>query len=213
MRVHSGDTLSLDDLMRRLWSRYGKKGEGIPERVIEQELADLLGVTLEPFFCDYIYGTEDLPLETWFDRLGIGFRARAAENNEDTGGYRADPPTEEPGPGLGARFEQQPAGLRLTHVIAGTAAQEAGLAPGDLLAAIDGERATASNIAELLRRMGSDAAEVHFFRRDRLMSAMLPNRQAAADTCDLWLRPEETLAPGVLARRAAWLQSNRKRVG
>jgi hypothetical protein len=42
---------------------------------------------------------------------------------------------------------------------------------------------------------------------------MLPNRQAAADTCDLWLRPEETLAPGVLARRAAWLQSNRKRVG
>ncbi len=213
MRVQSGDTLSLDDLMRRLWSRYGKKGEGIPERAIELELADLLGVTLEPFFCDYIYGTEDLPLETWFDRLGIGFRARAADNNEDTGGYRADPPAEQPGPGLGARFEQQPAGLRLTHVIAGTAAQEAGLAPGDLLVAIDGERATASNIAELLRRMHGDASEVHFFRRDRLMSAMLPNRPAAADTCDLWLRPEETLAPGVLARRAAWLQSNRTRVG
>jgi len=61
--------------------------------------------------------------------------------------------------------------------------------------------------------MRGEAAEVHYFRRDRLAVTMLPNHPVADDTCDLWLMPDETLSPQVLARRAAWLQSNRKRVG
>ena len=213
LRVRSGGRISLDDLMRRLWRGFGKPGKAVSERTIERELAELAGESFETFFSKYIYGTEELPLEAWFGRLGIGFRARGASGPEDIGGYRIDPPKSDTQPALGARFEQRPEGLHLTHVIAGGAAHLAGFSPGDRLLAVDGERVTASNISGLLLRMRGQSAEVHYFRRDRLAVTMLPCLQAAEDTCDLWLLPEDSLSHEVLARRMAWLQSNRNRVG
>jgi len=209
MREQSGDEKCLDDLMRRLWQRFGKTRQGIPERGIETEVADLLGEPLGAFFRQYVYGTEELPLEQWFARVGVGFRVRAASNVDDLGGYRPDAPTGNVGPGLGARFEMQPAGLRLTQVIACGASQVAGLAPGDLLVAVDGERVTDSNINGLLGRVRGEAIEVHYFRRDRLYKTMLPYRPASPDTCDLWLKPKAALSPDVANRRAAWLRSAR----
>ena len=109
---------------------------------------------------------------------------------------------------LGARFTQQPEGVRLTHVLSNGAAQRAGLAPGDLLVAVAGERVTGANIAGLLRRMKGEEIELHYFRRDRLALTRLPQLPAAADTCDLWLLPEDDLQADVLARREAWLSSS-----
>jgi predicted metalloprotease with PDZ domain len=213
IRARSADRLSLDDLMRRLWSQFGMHGEAVPERAIEQLLADMLGTSMEPFFRGYIYGTEELPLETWFSSLGIAYRARCAAGPEDTGGYRKGPPEEVPGPALGARFAQQADGLRLTQVLSGGAAQEAGLAPGDLLVAVAGERVTATNIGGLLRRMRGEAIALHYFRRDRLARTLLPLLPAPADTCDLWLLPQDELEADVLVRRESWLRSNAGRIG
>ncbi len=209
LREASGDRLSLDDLMRRLWERYGATGIAVPERAIEREVAGLLGTPFERFFDDYVYGTTELPLDDWFARLGIGYRVRAALNTEDLGGHKLEAPSEEPPPALSARFEAQPAGLRLTHVIAGGAAHAAGLAAGDLLVAVDGERVTAANLGDLLRRVAGASAPIHFFRRDRLMTGHLPSCPAPADTCDVWLLPDGDLPAEVVARRAAWLRSNR----
>ncbi len=210
LREASADRISLDDLMRRLWQRYGKSGHGIPERGIEQEAAALLGAPLDDFFQHYIYGTDELPLQAWFGKIGIGQGLRPAKNDEDLGGYRADakPGQDSVPPALGARFEAQPTGLRLSHVIAGRAAQLAGLAPGDLLIAMDGEHLTAANLDGLLQRMNGEPADVHYFRRGRLAVTRLPMLAAPADTCDLWLLPADTLDSKVLARRAAWLRSS-----
>ena len=209
LRVESGDRLSLDDLMRRLWVNYGKTGTGIPERGIEREVAALLGRSPDDYFMPYVYGTEELPLQDWFGALGIGFRARAAKDPSDQGGNRAEPPEDLPGVSLGARYEQQANGLRLAQVVAGGPAERAGLAPNDLLVAVDGERVTDANITALLARMAGEAAEVHYFRRDRLAVTHLVDVAPATDTCDLWLLPEASLDSEVLARRSAWLGSGR----
>lgn len=210
LRGASADRMSLDDLMRRMWQRYGTSGRGVPERSIEQEAAALLGAPLDDFFEQYIYGTDELPLQAWFAKVGIGQCLRPAKNDEDLGGYRTvvEPDHVPVPPALGVRFEAQPAGLRLLQVIAGGAAQLAGLAPGDLLVAVDGERVTATNVGGLLQRMDGEPADVHYFRRDRLAVTRLPMLAAPADTCDLWLLPADKLDSTVLARRAAWLRSN-----
>lgn len=85
LRERSADSLSLDDLMRRLWERYGRTGIGVPERGIEVEAGELLGASLEAFFQQYVYGKEELPLTEWFGKLGIGYRVRGANNAEDVG--------------------------------------------------------------------------------------------------------------------------------
>jgi predicted metalloprotease with PDZ domain len=110
---------------------------------------------------------------------------------------------------LGARYEFQPAGLRITHVLSGSAAQRAGLAPGDLLVALDGERITQANFADLLRRPAGGEVEIHYFHRDRLTVSMLPLEPAPADTCDLWLLPSHELDVTISMRRSAWLRSAR----
>ena len=110
---------------------------------------------------------------------------------------------------LGARYEAEAGGLRLTQVLHGGAAQAAGLAPRDLLLAVDGERVTAANLVSLLERARPGPVEVHLFRRDRLQLATLPVMDAPSDTCVLKLLPDEQLTTEVLARRAAWLGSAR----
>jgi len=213
IRQRSSDTLCLDDLMCRLWQRFGKTGDGVPERGIEHEVAALLGESLQTFFEQYIYGTDELPLQDWFEALGIGFRLRASVSADDLGGYSEVAPEQGGSPSLGARYGSRPDGLILTHVIAGGAAQAAGLSPDDRLVAIGGERVTAANIDLLVKRMSAEGTELHYFRRDRLAVALLPNMPAADDTCDLWLLPDSGLSADVLARRAAWLRSSQKQVG
>lgn len=213
IRQRSEDTLCLDDLMRRLWQRFGDPGIGVPERGIEHEVAALLGESLQTFFDQYIYGTDELPVEDWFTALGIGYRSRAPAGPDDLGGYREEAPEQSRSPSLGARFHSQPDALSLTHIIAGGAAQAAGLSPDDRLLAVGGERATASNIAQLLARMPAGGVEVHYFRRDRLAVTMLPNLPAAPDTCDLWLLPDSGLSTDILARRSRWLRSSHRLAG
>jgi predicted metalloprotease with PDZ domain len=208
LRERSDERIGLDDLMRLLWQRHGKTGIGVPERGIESLAAELLGESLQDFFAAFVYGTDELPLGDWFDRLGIGFRARAARQAEDQGGYREQPPTDAAPLSLGARFEEVAGGLRLTQVTAAGAAEAAGLAVGDVLLALDGERLVAKNLADLLRRLQGMPAELHFFRRDRLLVTPLEARPAPADTCDLWLLPEAALDPRVRQRRADWLGAN-----
>ena len=210
LRACSGGSLSLDDLMRRLWQRYGRTAKGVAERAIEREAEALAGQSFAAFFEEYVYGTSELPLAEWFAMLGIGFRVRAAGNPEDLGGYQPQPPADTSPPGLGARFEAQPAGLCLTQVITGGAALAAGLAPDDLLIAVDGERVTASNLGDLLWRAHGEPLQVHYFRRGRLAVVSLPIQPAADDTCDLWLLPDDEAGDAALALRNAWLQSNRE---
>jgi len=209
LRERSADSLSLDDLMRRLWERYGRTGIGVPERGIEVEAGELLGASLEAFFQQYVYGKEELPLTEWFGKLGIGYRVRGANNAEDVGGYQPAAPSNPLAPALGARIEPQPAGLRVTHVYSGGAARSAGLSAGDILVAVDGERVSVSNLGDLLNRAAGDAVEMHYFHRDRLSASMLPIMAPPDDTCDLWIIATESLDPKVRSRRNAWLKSNR----
>lgn len=209
LREASNGSLCLDDLMRRLWQQYGLQGRGIAERGIERELAALLGDPLDEFFNEYVYGTAELPLAAWFATVGVDLRTRPAQGADDLGGYDADAADAGNKVALGARYEAEAGGLRLTQVLHGGAAQAAGLAPRDLLLAVDGERVTAANLVSLLERARPGPVEVHLFRRDRLQLATLPVMDAPSDTCVLKLLPDEQLTTEVLARRAAWLGSAR----
>ena len=211
LRERSADRLCLDDLMRHLWQRFGGSGQGVPERAIEREVAELLGKPLDDFFAAYVYGTEELPLAEWFAAVGIGFRLRPATGPDDSGGYREDErPPKSPSAVLGGRVEPGPEGLRLALVLADGAAQAAGLSVGDLLLAIDGERLTAGNWQDLLQRAAGDSVELHYFRRGRLRKGRLPVRTPPADTCDLWLLEADDLDRMIRQRRDGWLGSRRK---
>ncbi|WP_457666959.1 M61 family metallopeptidase [Thiolapillus sp.] len=206
LRERTGDRLSLDDFMRRLWKEFGKPDRGVSERDLEQLASQMVGADLSAFFEQTVQGTEELPLEHWFTSLGIGYRLRAARNQEDWGGVAAETDQTEARPAIGARYAQKGDFVELLQVFDDGAAQSAGLSAGDRLLALDGLQVTAGNLDGLLGQFETGTqVQVHAFRRDELMVFSLPVKMAPRNTCELWLLPETECTPAQLARRRDWL--------
>lgn len=162
IRAETGNRKSLDDVMRALWTRYGRdfylgKGEGVAEDAIEPLIREVTGVSLGRLFTDAVHGTRDLPLETLLAPFGVGLEPDLTVGK----------------PSLGVRLRAG-AEVALAAVHDGSAARRAGLSAGDVLIAIDGLRVNGGNLDSLLARYRpGDKVRVHAFRRDELRETTL----------------------------------------
>lgn len=208
IRAGTQGRVALDDVMRALWTQYGRTGRGVPEDGIERLAHEISGVDLGAFFDQALRSTDELPLDTLLANVGVRFTLRPAESDQDKGGKPAAlaPPRERPT--LGVRLADDGGDAKLAHVFDDGPAQRAGLAAGDVLLAVDGLRVTRGNWASL---MGSYAAgatiRLHAFRRDELMECQVTLDPAPADTCVLSMA--EPVDEKTLARRTAWLTGRR----
>ena len=208
LRRRTGDSRSLDDLMRLVWSRNGASGRGLAEGELEALAAELCGCDLRAFFDRYVRGTDELPVTDWCEALGLGIRLRAAKDERDEGGALAVEPAEMPParPSLGVRTRRAADGVGLLTVFDGSPAQRAGLSAGDLIVAVGGIRASAESLPQLLSRVpAGQSVTIHAFRRDELLALDVCLEPAPADTCDLWLLAPATAGPAQLGRRDRWL--------
>jgi len=153
LRSRSRGQVSLDDVMRALWQRYGKTGSGVGDDDIRLIAEELSGLNLQRFFAGAIHGTGELPLKQLLVPFGITLEWEQAKL-----------------PSLGAKIASESKEITLATVFDASAAQHAGLSSGDLLLAIDGLRVTPASLdKQLARYRAGDTIKVHAFRRDELM--------------------------------------------
>ena len=206
VRRGTGNTHSLDDVMRALWKRYGGGGAGVPEDGVERLAEEISGLGLQEFFDTVIRGVEDPPLAELLPQFGVKFELRPAESAADHGGRRAKETADKLArrPVLGIRLAESGAEAKLAHVYDGGAAQQAGLAAGDIIVAVDDLRVTRANLDSLLAAYDAgEVVTVHAFRRDELMKYNVVLQTPPIDTCVLALM--EDIDGAVRARRVAWL--------
>jgi predicted metalloprotease with PDZ domain len=223
LKLRSESKVTLDDVMRALWQRYGLQEIGVPEDGVRRLASQMSGLDLAEFFDRYVERTEELPLPEMLGRFGIDFGLRPAEGNKDKGGKpgRArgrNGNTADQGPGvagdggeknrarqwLGARWGAGDA--RLSHVFDGGPAQSAGLSAGDVIIAWNGLKVSGGTLQSMIDRSGVGAtAKLFAFRRDELMTFEVTLTPAPLDTCWLGIRDDATAA--ALALRAAWLDA------
>jgi predicted metalloprotease with PDZ domain len=207
IRTRTRGRRSLDDVMRALWRRHGLTGAGVPEDGIERLVREVTGLRLAPFFDRALRSLEELPLKQVLASAGLDLRLRAAASSSDRGGKPAGTPgtsaTPTPAPStLGVRTAEDPAGVKLTHVLRGSAAQAAGLAPGDVIVALNGLKVSAKNFEQQLAAAAADRPlAVHAFRRDELLAFRARPRPAPLDTA--WLAVRDRAGTRALRRR--WL--------
>jgi len=189
IRKETHNKTSLDDVMRYLWSEYGKKGTGVPEQTIEDEISKHTSVDLSEFFDLMLRTTQDLPLQLWLEEAGIEFALYPAASSKDKGGKL--PESSEAGSVLGVRLCANPLGAELTHVLDQGAAQNAGLSAGDIVIAIENLKVSAETIEEKVAVFNAgDSFKLHAFRRDELMEFQLQAVNAQPDSCALSLKDE-----------------------
>lgn len=169
IRKVTNDKKSLDNLLAKLWTEYGKVGVGVPEGRIEELASEIAGCSLKEFFAKYLYGTEDLPLEELLSYVGVQFALRPPVSESDKGGLVKT----ESGQtffDVGIRSSDDAMGVKVTHVFTGGAAEKCGLASGDVIVAIDNLKTSKSDLEDLLRQcfVGQELV-IHAFRRDELM--------------------------------------------
>ena len=190
--------------MRSLWRSHGLRGIGVGEGDFERLARNVTGLTLARFFELALRSTRELPLKALLATHGIAMALRPAQSSSDKGGKQAvsEAVTLARRPALGVRTRAEGRDLVVTHVLDGGAAQAAGLAAGDVIAAIDGIRANGLDPAldrvldrVLDRRKAGDEIVLHAFRRDELLVLRARLRASPRDTCVLSLKSVTVAAP------------------
>ncbi|MFA7292970.1 MAG: PDZ domain-containing protein, partial [Rhodocyclaceae bacterium] len=177
--------VSLDDVMRALWQRHGQTGIGVGENDIRKIAEECSGLKLKRFFADAVDGTRDLPLT----RLLKPFAIRLTR---ETAGEA---------PSLGIKTSSEGGEVKLATVYDASAAQQAGLAAGDVLVAINGLRVTTATLdRQLARHQPGHTITVSAFRRDELMTFPVKLAPPAPGKHTL-------VAEGENALRRAWLKA------
>jgi predicted metalloprotease with PDZ domain len=197
--------ITLDDVMRALWQRYGRQGIGVPEGGVESVAGELSGLDLAPFFRDFVHGTVELPLATLLRTVGVDLALRRSKGGNDKGGTPAQGGLV--GVWLGAQFGPG-SELSVKTVLNGSPAERAGLAPGDTIVALDGVRASPEALDDMLKtRRPGEAVDLHAFRREALLTLRVVLEEAPEDAC--WLALDPAAAADAQARRGAWLGAGR----
>ena len=184
LRGRSDNQVTLDDVMRAMWDAYGVTNTAYDPKDFCVMAEKLLGESLEPFWEKHLRGKEDFD---WAHLLGhAGLEARVREVV----------------PAMQVTPKQTEAGLRLENVLAGGAAQEAGLMIGDVLVAVGDRRATPELLGELRHLYDpGEAVDVFYFRRDRLYRTQVTlGRQVP-----YVIEPLPNATPAQYALRADWL--------
>lgn len=196
---------SLDDVMRALWERHGLTGKGVGEDEWERLAEEVTGVDLGEFFARAVRGTGDLEWGQLLLDAGVIWELRPAESEGDAGGRPARGAAAlARRVSLGARLAEEGTQARLAAVPDDGPAQRAGLAPGDVLIAVDGLRVTRADLEKRLAWYApGETVQVHAFRRDELHTFSVTLQSPPADTCVLRLEGEVDAATA--ARRDAWL--------
>ncbi|MFK8030685.1 MAG: M61 family metallopeptidase [Gammaproteobacteria bacterium] len=183
--------ISLDHIMKELWTRFGKVDTGVPEDGFEDLAAQVSGVHLRPFFDSVIRDVEEPDLE---GLLG------------DMGWILAPAPIDgAPVTSLGVTFV--PGTTQIKTVSRDSCAEKSGLASGDTLLAIDELQVMADKPgASLQPYTAGDSVKIHAFRRGTLMHFRV-TLEKRPDT--KWAITEAPHASDkALAKRALWLHTD-----
>lgn len=179
-------TGSLDEVLRHLWR--ARAGGPLAEADIAAALAAVAGRSFEPELAAWVHGTGELPVARLLARFGVAARAIAPDLAAM----------------LGLRVaEGAVTGVQVRAVLAGSAAERAGLCAGDELLAVDGWRIRRLDEARAWLAPGAPF-ELLLVRDQRVRRCVVaPPAQPAAPA--LALHPDPGAGAQALALRQAWL--------
>lgn len=224
IRVLTENRRSLDDVLRLMWERYGKRDVGFPEEGIQDLVEEVCGDRMDAFFERALRSTEELDFDGILAEAGLEL---AAPPPMPMGGPMPMPggpgpvPMRMPMPGPGGpggpaggppkpplvpgfRTKEEAGRTLVAAVVAGSAAYHAGINAGDEVVALDGFRTNARDLmARIMEREEGDVVQVTVFRRDELLT--IPVRLERAPALRPVLRRVQEPTPLQTAIYESWL--------
>lgn len=201
IRRRTGGGRGLDDVLRRMYERYGRRGTGFPEGAYRQAAEEVAGGSLEAFWRRYVEGTEDLDPGEFLAHAGLLLRRRVARSDRDgdpanrpPGAGREEEPGAEgaPRPLLGMVPEERSGRLYVRHVLAETPAEEAGVNADDEVIAVGGFRVEDADglRARIHDHRPGEVVRLTLARRGELVAVDVPLSEAPPDRYEIDVRAD-----------------------
>lgn len=206
IRQETAQQCSLDDVMRACWQHYGVTGQGLPEGVFEDLVIKISGCNLSSFFDKALRSTEDLVLEPLFATVGIELTWTPAISLEEAGGRKPQTSAErfKKRPVLDVKLKSTGIDAQLVYVIEGGTAQLAGLAPNDVIIAVNDLKVDRVRLESIIANYEiGDVVTIHAFRRDELMIFKVMLQGSKLKTATLTISP--TISKTQQKSLDAWL--------
>ena len=147
IRQHSAHQHSLDDVMRLLWTHYGRKNIPTEKNVIQELLQEYIRLDLEDFLHSALYTIEELPALSLLEAFGARVHTRARNSLQDKGGLEAKNLAHN---AFGASVTALEIGLKVTQVEENSPAFNAGLQVGDIFLALNHWQVSVDKLSAML---------------------------------------------------------------
>jgi predicted metalloprotease with PDZ domain len=160
---------SLDDVMRMLWTQYGKTNQGVPQGKIEELVVQLGGASLAKLTHDALYTTKELPLKKLLNQIGLNLELHTVLVKRDIVrnrlGVQAHQKSSFKQGVFGCSTFSRDGRVYVSHVIHESAASKAGISAGDEIVAIDGIRVDPYSFDKITKRLKiGQSLSIHIFR-------------------------------------------------
>lgn len=153
IRKSSGNKHSLEDVIRAMYKRFPLSGKGYTLKDLQSVAEEFSGEGLQKFFDDYVFGAKPLPWEELLTVGGIELTAKDSTPKAWVGIGTND---------MGER-------TRITSVVAGSPAEDAGLELGDELLALGGYRMRSGDFIDRISGMKpGESITLTVFHNDRI---------------------------------------------
>lgn len=193
LRRETDGEFSLDDVMRALYRRYLQDGKGISEVQWRQLVCDVTGVNVQDLLHRIIDTTEALPLASLLSEFGLKLQ-RVAQPESHAAWVKALPAVvSQPAITLGAKYSIDVTGMKITSVVSGGSAEQAGLAAGDVVIAMANLHIKQFDVIWSNLEV-DDSIGVHYFRQGVLYQTQLHVQAALATTVLLHTEDEQLLS-------------------
>jgi predicted metalloprotease with PDZ domain len=191
IRELTGNRKSLRDLFQWMNERYAKQHRFFPDSDGVQQAAEAVaGQSFADFFRDYVAGVEEIPYNEFFRFVGLQVVPRTIE--AATAGFTTTA-------NIGGALE-------VLRVEPGGPAQQAGIAPGDRITAINGVPADGF-LDDQISRMGAGTT-VHIRIENRKGKREVSLRLASRTEQTYELQDQPMVTPEQRTHRAAWIHGD-----
>jgi predicted metalloprotease with PDZ domain len=187
LRARSKGERSFDHVLQYAWKEFGQQARGIPEDELERVFAAATGVDVSDLIDSMVRSTQPFAYDEHLAKVGLTLRAKGGR-----------------GGALGVRTRNEGSRVVLSSVLRDSAAERAGLSPGDEIIAIDGRRVEDSTLRRRLEaRKPGESVELIYARRDFVRTTKVVLAEPSPDSYEIVVAQGAPEAAKKLG--AAWL--------
>ncbi|NVK23604.1 MAG: M61 family metallopeptidase [Gammaproteobacteria bacterium] len=164
---------NLTAAMKQAWQKFGRNNKGTTQDDLENLFKQFLSEPQFELFKHALYGSTKIDLTDALANCGVALKYVTQDNQKHVQGANTTAISK---PWLGTLLAVENESIVVKQVLEDSPAEQAGIAKGDEIIAINNMKVNMANVEQLISVCEQSDACIHYFRKDTLYRSSLPKQ-------------------------------------